>query len=69
MHSPGPSQGIKNRREVRPEGPSKTEINSKSILSDSRIIKILRYSICPSISQMKFGQFFGINSIEKFEND
>ncbi len=46
-----------------------SKIDSKSILSDSRIIKILRYSICPSISQMKFGQFFGINSIDKFEND
>lgn len=46
-----------------------SQITSKSILEDSRIIKIFRYAICPTISQMKFGQFFGINSIDKFEND
>jgi len=45
------------------------EITPQSILSDSRIIKTLRYAIAPSISQMKFGQFFGINSIGKYEND
>jgi hypothetical protein len=44
-------------------------ITSRAILADSRIIKILRYAIAPSISQMKFGQFFGISSIGKFEND
>jgi len=44
-------------------------ISHKGILQDSRIIKILRYAIAPSISQMKFGQFFGISSIGKFEND
>ncbi len=44
-------------------------ITSNAILADSRIIKILRYAIAPSISQMKFGQFFGISSIGKFEND
>ena len=46
-----------------------SKIKSKAILGDSRIIKILRYSISPSISQMKFGQFFGITSIDKYEND
>jgi len=44
-------------------------ITAKAILTDSRIIKILRYAIAPSISQMKFGQCFGISSIGKFEND
>lgn len=46
-----------------------TDITAQSILNDSRIIKTLRYAIAPSISQMKFGQFFGFNSIDKFEND
>lgn len=42
-------------------------ISACSILSHPEIIKILRYSIAPSISQMKFGQLFGIASIDKFE--
>ena len=46
-----------------------SSISPEAILQDSRIIKILRYSIAPSISQMKFGQFFGISSIDRFEND
>lgn len=45
------------------------DISAESILRDSRIIKVLRYAIAPSISQMKFGQFFGMNSIDKFERD
>lgn len=45
------------------------KITAEAIKADSRIIKILRYAIAPSISQMKFGQFFGIGSIDKFEND
>jgi len=44
-------------------------VTSSAILADSRIIKILRYAIAPSISQMKFGQFFGISSVGRFEND
>ena len=44
-------------------------ISAAAISADSRIIKILRYAIAPSISQMKFGQFFGLGSIDKFEND
>jgi len=44
-------------------------ISSEAIMKDSRIIKILRYSVAPSISQMKFGQCFGLNSISRFEND
>lgn len=44
-------------------------ITAAAICTDSRIIKILRYAIAPSISQMKFGQFFGLSSIDKFEND
>lgn len=46
-----------------------TRITSQAILEDSRIVKILRYAIAPSISQMKFGQFFGLTSIDKYEND
>lgn len=45
------------------------EITPESILADSRIIKILRYAIAPSISQMKFGQFFGLKSLSDYEND
>jgi len=44
------------------------EITPAAILSDSRIIKILRYAIAPSISQMKFGQLFGLKSIDRYEN-
>ena len=43
------------------------KIEPAAILADSRIIKVLRYAIAPSISQMKFGQFVGFNSIDKFE--
>ena len=46
-----------------------SKISPEAILEDSRIIKTLRYAIAPSISQMKFGQFFGLNSIDKFENN
>jgi hypothetical protein len=42
-------------------------IDEGAILADSRIIRILRYSIAPSISQMKFGQFFELQSTVKFE--
>jgi len=45
------------------------EITEDAILDDSRLIKALRYAVAPSISQMKFGQFFGLTSIDKFEND
>ncbi|MHC1701858.1 MAG: XamI family restriction endonuclease [Humidesulfovibrio sp.] len=45
-----------------------SRIDGQSILKDSRIIKMLRYAVAPSISQMKFGQFFGLNSVDKFEN-
>lgn len=44
-------------------------VNEESILEDSRIIKVLRYVVAPSISQMKLGQFFGLTSIDKFENN
>jgi hypothetical protein len=44
-----------------------SSITADSIIQDSRIIKILRYSIAPTISQMKFGQLFDLNSTEKFE--
>lgn len=42
-------------------------ITSQAILADSRLIKTLRYAIAPTISQMKFGQMFGLNSVERFE--
>ena len=44
-------------------------ITAAAVTADSRIIKILRYAIAPSISQMKFGQLFGMGSIDAFEND
>jgi hypothetical protein len=44
------------------------KITPKAIIADSRIIKTIRYSVAPSISQMKFGQFFGLNSIACLEN-
>jgi hypothetical protein len=37
-------------------------ITAESIVEDSRVIKIGRYCVAPSISQMKFGQFFGLAS-------
>jgi hypothetical protein len=42
-------------------------ITAESIVEDSRVIKIGRYCVAPSISQMKFGQFFGLASTEPFE--
>jgi len=42
-------------------------VTAKSILEDSRVIKICRYCVAPSISQMKFGQFFEVASTEPFE--
>lgn len=45
------------------------KISSKAITEDSRIIKMLRYSIAPSISQMKFGQMFSVRTSQKFEKD
>jgi hypothetical protein len=44
-------------------------INTSSILDDSRILKVLRYCVTPSISQMKFGQFIGLTSTEIFERE
>ena len=46
-----------------------TEISVDAILQDTRIIKSLRYAIAPPISQMKFGQFVGLSSVDKFENE
>ena len=46
-----------------------TEITAAAIVSDSRAIRILRYCLAPSISQMKFGQLFGLKSIESLERD
>lgn len=46
-----------------------THITAEAILADSRIVRILRYTVSPSISQMKFGQLFGLSSIEPIERD
>lgn len=43
-------------------------VSGSAILADSRIIKTLRYAVAPTISQMKFGQFFGMSSIGTYEN-
>lgn len=43
-------------------------ITPPAILSDSRIIKILRYCMLPVISQMKLGQLIGINTTGVFED-
>lgn len=45
------------------------QINSEAILADSRIIRILRYVVAPSISQMKFGQMLGLSSTAQLERD
>ena len=46
-----------------------SNISGKAVLADSRVIKALRYAVAPSISQMKFGQLFGLISIDRFENN
>lgn len=46
-----------------------SRLDAGAVTQDSRIIKILRYCLAPSISQMKFGQFFGLSSIATFETD
>jgi hypothetical protein len=46
-----------------------SNISGRAVLADSRVIKAFRYAVAPSISQMKFGQFFGLTSIDRFEND
>ncbi|MEK8021313.1 MAG: XamI family restriction endonuclease [Candidatus Parabeggiatoa sp.] len=45
------------------------DITPEAILNDSRIIKILRYSIVPVISQMKLGQLIGLASTAPYENE
>ncbi len=42
-------------------------ITPEIILSDSRIIKVLRYCMLPVISQMKLGQLIGIDTTGIFE--
>lgn len=44
-------------------------ISGTAVLADSRIIKILRYAIAPSISQMKLGQFFDKKTVKNYEQD
>lgn len=43
-------------------------ISPEIILSDSRIIKVLRYCMLPVISQMKLGQLVGIDTTGIFED-
>lgn len=42
-------------------------ITPQMILSDSRVIKILRYCMLPILSQMKMGQLVGLDSTDAFE--
>jgi hypothetical protein len=44
-----------------------TDITSDSIVGDSRIVRILRYCLAPSISQMKCGQMFGLDTVASIE--
>ena len=44
-----------------------SRISEAAVLEDSRIIKTLRYAVAPTISQMKFGQLFGLSSTDKLE--
>jgi hypothetical protein len=45
------------------------DIESDDIRDDPRIVRILRYLVKPKISQMKFGQFAGVNSTNNYEED
>ena len=44
------------------------DITPDVILSDSRVIKVLRYCMLPVISQMKLGQLVGLNTTKEFED-
>jgi hypothetical protein len=44
-------------------------IDAVAILADSRIIKVLRYAVAPSISQMKLGQLFDKRTVKHYEDD
>lgn len=44
-------------------------ISAEVLVSDSRIIKVLRYCTVPVISQMKLGQLVGISSTKDFEDE
>jgi hypothetical protein len=44
-------------------------ITDAAILADSRIIKVLRYAVAPSISQMKLGQLFDKKSVKAYEEN
>lgn len=43
-------------------------ITPSVLLSDSRVIKVLRYCMLPVISQMKLGQLVGLTSTKVFED-
>ncbi|QIB75240.1 XamI family restriction endonuclease [Halogeometricum borinquense] len=43
------------------------DIEKEDIREDPRIVRILRYLVKPKISQMKFGQFAGVNSTNNYE--
>jgi hypothetical protein len=44
-----------------------SNISAESILKNASILKVLRYAICPPISEMKFGQLFGFRTSSPFE--
>ncbi len=44
-------------------------ISAEVLVSDSRIIKVLRYCMLPVISQMKLGQLVGLDSTKDFEDE
>lgn len=46
-----------------------TEITGEALLTDSRIIGILRYCIAPTISQMKLGQILDLKTTKDFEEN
>lgn len=45
----------------------RTRITPQMILSDSRVIKVLRYCMLPALSQMKMGQLVGLDTTAMFE--
>lgn len=45
------------------------DFGSSVIRDNPNVVKVLRYLVKPPISQMKFGQFAGINSTDSYEKD
>lgn len=44
-------------------------IGKEVIREEPNVVKVLRYLVKPPISQMKFGQFAGVNSTDSYEDD